>query len=108
MAVDLTEAAKQRVRDLITERNDGRGWLRLSVRGGGCSGLMYELDWTVDPGDGDREFTFEDVKVCVDKKSYLFLNGITLDFEDSLVKSGFIFRNPEAKRSCSCGESFTV
>lgn len=108
MAVELTEAAKHRVRHLITERDDGKHWLRLAVRGGGCSGLMYDLDWTENPTEGDKEFTFEDVQVCVDRKSYLFLNGITLDFEDSLVRSGFVFRNPEAKRSCSCGESFTV
>lgn len=108
MAVELTEAAKDRVRDLIVERADGKHWLRMAVRGGGCSGLMYDLDWTENPAEGDKEFTFDDVKVCVDRKSYLFLNGITLDFEDSLVRSGFIFHNPEAKRSCSCGESFTV
>lgn len=108
MAVDITPAAKTRVRELITERNDGKHWLRLSVSSGGCSGLMYDLDWTTDPVEGDKQFTFEDVQVCVDRKSYLFLNGITLDFEDSLVRSGFVFHNPEASRSCSCGESFTV
>lgn len=108
MAVELTTAAKARVRQLILEHDDGREWLRLAVRGGGCSGLMYHMDWVDTPTDGDKSFTFDDVKVCVDKKSYLFLNGIELDFEDTLVKSGFVFRNPEAKRSCSCGESFTV
>lgn len=108
MALDLTPAAQTRVRTLITERADGKHWLRLAVRGGGCSGLLYDLDWAAEPGDNDKLFHFDDVNVCIDKKSYLFLNGITLDFEDTLVRSGFVFHNPEAKRSCSCGESFTV
>ncbi len=108
MAVDLTPAAVGRVREPVTERDDGKPWLRLAVRGGGCSGLMYHMDWVEAPEDGDRSFSFEDVQVCVDKKSYLFLNGVELDFGDTLVKSGFIFRNPAASRSCSCGESFTV
>lgn len=108
MAVELTEAARTRARQLIEEHADGRTWLRLAVRGGGCSGLMYHMDWVEEPAEGDRNFTFDDVQVCVDKKSYLFLNGIVLDYEDTLVKSGFIFNNPAAARSCSCGESFTV
>lgn len=108
MAVALTDAAKNRVRELVTERADGKPWLRLAVRGGGCSGLMYHMDWVEAPVEGDREFAFDDVRVCVDKKSYLFLNGVELDFEDTLVKSGFTFHNPAAERSCSCGESFTV
>ena len=108
MAVELTPAAVDRVRALIHERADGNHWLRLAVRGGGCSGLMYHMEWVPEPTEGDREFTFDDVSVCVDKKSYLFLNGVRLDFEDTLVKSGFEFQNPAAARSCSCGESFTV
>ena len=108
MAVTLTENAKQRVRVLVAERNDGKPWLRLRVASGGCSGMMYEMDWVEAPTEGDKLFDYEDVHVCVDRKSYLFLNGIELDFEDTLVRSGFIFNNPAAKRSCSCGESFTV
>jgi len=108
MAVELTENAKQRVRALILEHNDGKSWLRLAVRGGGCSGLMYHMDWVEEPAEKDKLFEIDDVKVCVDRKSYLFLNGIVLDFEDTLVRSGFIFNNPAAARSCSCGESFTV
>ncbi len=108
MAVELTEAARARVRELVRARNDGKTWLRLAVRGGGCSGFMYHMEWVDQPGEGDRCFTFDDVQVCVDKKSYLFLNGVRLDFEDTLVKSGFVFHNPAATRSCSCGESFTV
>jgi iron-sulfur cluster assembly protein len=107
MAVTLTESAKSRARHLAAERG-ANTWLRLAIRGGGCSGLMYEMDWVVDPTEGDKTFDIDGVRVCIDKKSYLFLNGIELDYEDTLVKSGFVFHNPAAKRSCSCGESFTL
>lgn len=108
MAVTLTDSAKSRARQLVQERGDGNHWLRLAIRGGGCSGLMYHMEWVGEPADGDKTFEIDDVHVCVDKKSYLFLNGIELDYEDTLVKSGFVFHNPAAKRSCSCGESFTL
>ena len=108
MAVELTEAAKKRVLEQVIEHADGNDWLRLAVRGGGCSGFMYHMEYVNGPGEGDKEFRFDEVKVCVDRKSYLFLNGIVLDFEETLVKSGFLFNNPSASRSCSCGESFTV
>lgn len=108
MAITLTESAKARAKALVSERGDQNPWLRLAIRGGGCSGLMYHMDWVEQPSDGDRSFEVDGVRVCIDKKSYLFLNGVELDYEDTLVKSGFIFHNPSAKRSCSCGESFTL
>ncbi|MFT6234728.1 MAG: iron-sulfur cluster assembly protein [Myxococcota bacterium] len=109
MAIDLTEAAKQRVIALNTKEEAPERWLKLGIRGGGCSGFMYSMDFVEAPGDRDKQFEFdEDVRVCVDRKSYLFLNGITLDFEQSLMKTGFVFVNPSAKKSCSCGESFTL
>ena len=83
-------------------------WLRLGVRGGGCSGFSYVMDFVQGPEDGDKVFTFDDVSVCVDKKSYLFINGIELDYESDLIRQQFVFNNPLAKRSCSCGESFSV
>lgn len=109
MAVLMTEAAKGRVNVLkATPENVGE-WLRIGVRGGGCSGLNYVLDFVPAPEEKDKTFDFGDgVKVCVDRKSYLFLNGIEVDFQESLVKTGFVFRNPNATSSCSCGESFTV
>lgn len=69
---------------------------------------MYHMDWVGSPEDSDKTYDFDGIQVCVDKKSYLFLNGVELDFQEDLVKAGFIFHNPEAKRSCSCGESFTL
>lgn len=109
MPVQLTEAAIERVRHLKSTPDIGEKWLRIGIRGGGCSGMSYFLDWVESPEDRDKTFEFgEDVKVCVDRKSYLFLNGIEIDFETGHVKTGFVFKNPHATSSCSCGESFTV
>lgn len=107
MALTLTPSAAARVREINAKEGISR-WLRVAVRGGGCSGLQYFLDFVEAPTPGDRTYEFDDVRVCVDKKSYLFLNGTELDFERSLLKTGFVFNNPMAQRSCSCGESFTV
>ena len=108
MALTLTDAARARVRELTTARGNADLWLKLGVRGGGCSGFSYVMDFVEGPGDGDKVFTFDDVSVCVDRKSYLFINGIELDFESDLIRQQFVFNNPLAKRSCSCGESFSV
>ena len=108
MAVTLTESACNRVRELRTKRGNHDLWLRLGVRGGGCSGFSYVIDLVDQPDDKDKTFEFEDVRVCVDRKSYLFINGIELDYEVDLIKQQFVFNNPQAKRSCSCGESFTI
>ena len=108
MAITLTDSAQSRVRDLVAKREDNAMWLRLGVRGGGCSGFSYVMDFIAEPGEKDKIFEFGDVKVCVDLKSYLFLNGIELDWEEDLIRQQFVFNNPLAKRSCSCGESFTV
>ena len=78
------------------------------MRGGGCTGLNYVLDWVATPQEDDKIFEFGTAQVCVDKKSYLFLNGIELDYQADLVSQAFVFNNPLAKRSCSCGESFAV
>ena len=106
MAVSLTPAAADRARTLLTEK--GASWLRLAIRGGGCSGMMYHMDWVEAPQDLDKTFDCEGVQVCVDRKSYLYLNGTELDYEVSLVRQAFVFNNPMAERSCSCGESFMV
>ena len=107
MAVTLTDAAVQRVHELLPN-HPGARWLRLGIRGGGCSGLSYFMDFVPEPLDKDKVFDLGDVQVCVDRKSYLYLNGTELDWEESLVAQRFVFNNPHAKRSCSCGESFTL
>ena len=106
MPVEFTPAAVDRGKQLLNEK--GVPWLRVGIRGGGCSGLEYFMDYVPAPGEGDKQFDLAGLRVCVDKKSYLFLNGTRIDFEVSLVKNGFVFHNPSAKRSCSCGESFTL
>lgn len=83
--------------------------LRLGVRGGGCSGLSYFYVFEQPPRPGDEVWQVEGLQVCCDQKSLKFLDGCELDYEEgSLLKRGFRFRNPQAKRSCSCGESFSL
>ena len=110
MAVSMTEAAIKRVRTLKKKRQTPDAVLRVGVRGGGCSGLSYFMDFVEVPEEKDKMFEFGEppVIVAVDRKSYLFLNGTEIDFEQTMMKTGFLFNNPVAGRSCSCGESFTL
>lgn len=113
MALTLTPAAVKRVVELKRKRQTPEYWLRVGVRGGGCSGLSYVLDFIEEPGLKDKKFAFgeaegEPVNVAVDRKSYLFVNGTEIDFKKGLMHTGFEFSNPMASGSCSCGESFSV
>ena len=82
--------------------------LRLYVQGGGCSGLLYTLSIEKEAADSDRIVNSNDVRIFIDKKSYVFLAGTELDFSDGLNGKGFVFQNPNAKKSCGCGNSFSV
>ena len=106
MAITMTEAAVHRLSLLKKKRQTPEAVLRLSVQGGGCSGLSYHMDFAVQPKD--KVFAFGEHKVAVERKSYMFINGSEIDFEQTMVKTGFVFNNPLASRSCSCGESFTL
>jgi iron-sulfur cluster assembly protein len=108
MALSFTPAAIQRVKELKARRQTPDHVLRLGVRGGGCSGLSYFIDFAEAPDAKDKVFDFDGVKVAVDRKSYLFVNGTEIDFQKGLMKTGFVFNNPLAAGTCSCGESFTV
>lgn len=112
MAVELTERAVTRIKELAMKRQTPDHVFRLGIRGGGCSGLSYFVDFAPAPDPKDKIFEFgpdgEKVKVVVDRKSYLFINGTIVDWKSELMKTGFEFINPLAKTSCSCGESFTV
>lgn len=105
--VEVTPKAVQKIRDAFS-REGVSGGLRLGVLGGGCSGLSYQFKFATAPRASDHIFTFDDVKVFVDPKSMVYLDGMTLDWHDSLMQSGFVFNNPHAKRSCGCGTSFSA
>ncbi|MCW5946457.1 MAG: iron-sulfur cluster assembly accessory protein [Fimbriimonadales bacterium] len=104
--VSLTEKAIERVRKLI-EKDGGGKFLRLGVKGGGCSGLEYVLRLDEAQRDGDLRAEFDGVQVAIDPKSAEFLKGATLDFTGELIGGGFKFENPNAARGCGCGTSFT-
>ncbi|HEV8342604.1 MAG TPA: iron-sulfur cluster assembly accessory protein [Candidatus Binatia bacterium] len=107
IGVSITDRAAERIKNLLAaEQKEGRG-LRLKVVGGGCSGLQYKLDVDQQKA-GDRVFEKEGARVLVDMKSLLYLNGTELDYRESLMESGFVFQNPNVKKACGCGESFTV
>ena len=106
--IELTEKAVKKVRQLAAKQVTAK-ILRVGVKGGGCSGLSYFLDFVEEPRDGDERLNLEeDVHVVVDPKSLKFIDGTILDFDTNLLNGGFKFRNPHAKKSCSCGESFTI
>jgi iron-sulfur cluster assembly protein len=105
--VRLTEAAGVKTRALITREQQG-DYLRVAISGGGCNGLSYKLRFVKEPKKGDILVRSADVAVLVDAKTALYLKGTELDFSTKLIAGGFKFSNPNAKASCSCGESFSV
>lgn len=104
--VNVTSAAAAEIKKLLPEEQ-GKSGLRLAVKGGGCSGMSYGLAFD-NAEDKDNITEIDGVKVFVDPKSAIYLKGVTLDFEGGLQGKGFILKNPNAKSSCGCGESFTV
>lgn len=107
MALQLTEAAVSQVKRLIEGQGNPELKLRVGVKGGGCSGMSYTLALDTKQKEGDEAFSFDDVTVLVDMKSYLYLNGTTLDYVEDVMGGGFKFENPNAERSCGCGSSFS-
>jgi len=107
--VIITNKAKEKVLNLIQEAGlDDSYFLRVSVKGGGCSGLSYNLDFDNEEKTGDQFFEDNGIKITLDMKSFLYLAGTELDFTDGLNGKGFNFNNPNASRTCGCGESFSV
>lgn len=108
MSITMTDTAAARVKSFLDNRGHGIG-LRLGVKTNGCSGLAYMLEF-VDELDEDMDTVFidHDIKVIVDKKSLIYLEGTQLDFEKEGLNEGFVFNNPNKKGECGCGESFTV
>jgi iron-sulfur cluster assembly protein len=105
--VQLTEAAGRKVSALIVRENQG-AYLRAAISGGGCNGLSYKLRFTPTPKRGDLLVRTAGVEVLVDPKTALYLKGTLIDYSSALIAGGFKFTNPNAKASCSCGESFSV
>jgi iron-sulfur cluster assembly protein len=107
--ITISERAVNKLVTLRSESNyDESYFVRVGVEGGGCSGLTYKLDFDNTPKEDDKIFEDKGVKIAVDKKSFLYLVGTELDFTDGLNGKGFSFINPNANRTCGCGESFSV
>jgi iron-sulfur cluster assembly protein len=108
--LQVTPSAVKRIRVILAKEGIllEEGGLRLGVKGGGCSGLSYAVAFDARPRERDRIFTFDGVRVFVDPKSFVYLKGMTLDFEETLMRQGFNFINPNSTRSCGCGTSFSV
>jgi len=107
--IKVNDNAREQVRRLLAEEGRPEGsFLRVGVKGGGCSGLMYQLDFDHVMNDDDQAFEDNGVKVVVDKKSFLYLVGTELRFSGGLNGKGFEFHNPNANRTCGCGESFSL
>ncbi len=107
--ITITDKAKNQIDNLVREGGMGPShFLRVSVEGGGCSGLSYKLDFDTIEKPGDQFFEDKGVRIALDMKSFLYLAGTELDFTDGLNGKGFNFHNPNATRTCACGESFAV
>ena len=109
MAVELSTRALEELKRIIREQNlPGTTSLRVGVKGGGCSGFSYSLGFDDQVGETDQVLEVEGIRVVCDPKSFLYLSGTVLDFEDDLMGRGFKFKNPNASKTCGCGESFSV
>lgn len=107
MAITMTDFAIEKI-SLMFEKQQREGssaYLRIGLQSGGCSGYSYLFEFTDSCGEHDRILEFGELKVCIDKKSYLFLNGMEIDYEETPFKSGIKLSNPAVTRTCGCGES---
>jgi iron-sulfur cluster assembly protein len=108
--INVTERAARKIRELLEKEGVSldRGGLRVGVQGGGCSGLSYAMRLDTQARDRDKIFEEFGARLFVDPKSFLYLNGTTLEYEETLMRQGFVFQNPNAARNCGCGSSFTA
>jgi len=108
--IQVSETAKEKVINLMTEEgfDATTDYVRVGVKSGGCSGLSYDLKFDKDQEEGDKVFEDNGVKIIVDKKSFLYLVGTVLEYSGGLNGKGFVFNNPNAQRTCGCGESFSL
>ncbi|MHC4445739.1 MAG: HesB/IscA family protein [Planctomycetota bacterium] len=110
MSLNLTERAAMEIKTILAQQNltAETAYLRLGVKGGGCSGFTYSLDLSQSKGENDEEYEDQGIRMICDPKSYLYLNGTTVDFKDELMGRGFVFDNPNANGTCGCGSSFSA
>lgn len=107
--IQVTEKAAKQVRRLKDDEEMAENsFLRVHVKKGGCSGMSYKMDFDTEQKEGDKSFESNGTKIVVDTTSYLYLIGMTLDFEGGLNGQGFVFNNPNAKKTCGCGSSFGI
>jgi iron-sulfur cluster assembly protein len=107
--IHVTERAAKKIQELLAKEGAlDTGGLRVGVQGGGCSGLSYAMRLDTQARDRDKVIEENGARVFVDPKSFLFLNNTTLDYEETLMRQGFVFQNPQAAHSCGCGSSFTA
>ena len=106
--ITVTDTGKKQALRLMEDEGKDGYFIRVGVEGGGCSGLMYQLTFDNQLNENDKSFENNGVQVVVDKKSFLYLVGTTLDFSGGLNGKGFVFNNPNAGRTCGCGESFSL
>jgi iron-sulfur cluster assembly protein len=108
--IKVSDSAKSRIAQLMADEgyDIAKDFVRVGVKSGGCSGLSYELNFDHSLGENDKLFEDQEVKIAVDKKSFLYLVGTTLEFSGGLNGKGFVFNNPNANRTCGCGESFSL
>jgi iron-sulfur cluster assembly protein len=108
--INVSEVAKSKVETLMQEDgfNPVTDFVRVGVKSGGCSGLSYDLKFDKSQNESDKLFEDNGIKIIVDTKSFLYLIGTTLDYSGGLNGSGFVFKNPNANRTCGCGESFSL
>ena len=108
--IKVSEVAKNKVVELMKEDgfNSAEDYVRVGVKSGGCSGLSYDLKFDKTPEGDDKIFEDNGIKIIVDKKSFLYLVGTTLEYSGGLNGTGFVFNNPNANRTCGCGESFSL
>ncbi len=104
--IQVTPRALEKIKEAFRKHGVTAGGLRLGVQGGGCSGLSYLFRFEARERPKDHVFEFDGVRIFVDPKSMLYLDGMTLDYRESLMHSGFVFENPNARQTCSCGTSF--
>ncbi len=108
--IQVTDRAVEKIRAAMAKEgiSPEQGGLRLGVQGGGCSGLTYNIRFDTQPRERDRIFQFGGIRVFVDPKSFIYLHGMILDYQETLMQQGFVFVNPNAQKSCGCGTSFSA